>query len=713
MPQIVHKNVGFADNHVAHSIEAASLVALQALSVTSADVGRIARVTDSTKAFYILANHSPVVWDPMSIEGPAGPQGDTGPTGPAGSGSMDPATTTTAGSMSAADKVKLDDLIYGESTQRAVHKVSKNRILVNQGGLLTCNGVPIREIGVCAPTLMTEYQEAGTLKFLTEFPLIAQAGFNFVRLRACALFPNGWTAGYFANPTEFYKRTATVLDAASEHGLGLILTLFPRAATMTDITGQSVNTGFATPSSPTNTLISSILTEFCTRFKDHPAVAAWEIGNEYSLFAANSALPSVRTDEGTPSSYTAPQDVMTLETMRNFYASVRDQIHAIDTSGRIIMTGNGGPAGQIEKSLANYLTLLPLDNPVDTWSYHKYARNDFGSRAYSDLRDSLITINKAAKLAGKPLILGEFGQERNETYGGYGGISVLRTACEAVYKSGTQLALAWEWGRTDSTTTQWDFMFHPDNTINGTDKVCTMLTQFNDLMKHEGYVDPAQLTTTTPSALTGQGAYGTGTTVTVPNHTSINSGFGFCVSLRVRKTRDDLSNRKAIFKYGGNAGWFVGYGAAPTATIYAQVQWSDGSTTSTNNQTNPQYVGDEWVHYVFQLNQTAGQDTSGLTVYQNGVWIKTLPTTKLYNPSTANLTFFAEAAGANAAHVGLRDVRLHSRALTDNEARNLYLYGTSPQNTIIGNWSFDGNLLDSSSNANHGTATTGVVTYNT
>lgn len=683
MPQINHRNISAEHNHVIHSSEVASLAALNAMSVSAIDVGRVAKVAD-TQLFYILKNHSPATW----VEIAAG------------------------GTMSPADKTKLDDLIVGTSTQRSKNYLSKNRILVNNGGVIECEGVPIREMGICAPTLLTEYQEAGTQKFLTEFPLIAQTGVRFVRLRATALFPNGWQSGYFANKELFYSRTLQVLDAAKEHGLGVVLSLFWRAATLSDLTNEDVEAGFATPGSATRTLAATVVDEFTTKFASHPAVAAWEIGNEYSLFAANGATPSVRVEEGTPASYTAPADVMTLSTMRNFYTFFETEIKKKDTTNRIIMTGNGGPAGQIEKSLANYLTLLPLDNPVDTWTMHKYARNDFGNRAYADLYDTLTTIRKAALLAGKPLILGEFGQERNETYGGFGGLPVFRTACQAIYQSGVQLAFAWEWSRTDSTTTVWDFAFHPDNITNGTYKFFDVLKYYNERMRDEGYVSPTGLVTSAPITRTGQAAFGTGTTVQIPASTILNSGFGFCISFWVKKTRDDLSNRKIMHKYGTNTGWFVGYGASPNSSIYAQVQWSDGTTLSTNNQTTPQYVADGWVHYVFQLDQNTSSPTAGFTVYQNGVWIKSLATTKTFNHSPSNLLFFAEAGGASASHVGLKEVRMHSRALTDVEARNLYLYGVSPQSITIGEWDFNGSLTDSTVNANHGTATTGTVTYN-
>jgi hypothetical protein len=61
----------------------------------------------------------------------------------------------------------------------------------------------------------------------------------------------------------------------------------------------------------------------------------------------------------------------------------------------------------------------------------------------------------------------------------------------------------------------------------------------------------------------------------------LNQDKGFAVSLRVKMTRTDLSNRKIMFKYGSSAGWFIGYGAAypnnAGNVVYAQVAWSGGA----------------------------------------------------------------------------------------------------------------------------------------
>lgn len=609
------------------------------------------------------------------------------------------------------------DLVYGNSIARSVQQITTDRILVNDAGVLKCNQIPVREMGVCTFNLLFSYLRDGYGDFLTEIPKIAQEGIRFIRVNSCGLFAPEWTQTYVNNKELFLKRTKQFLDVAKDYNIGVVMNLFWRYATIPDLMNERVNAALATDGSLTRNFCATYIQDLVNAFKDHPAVSAWEVGNEYSLFASNGALPHVNVPRGTPASYSSPADVMTLETMRSFYTFVQTEIKKYDTTNRIIMTGNGGPGGVIEKSLENYISLLTLDNPVDNWSIHKYARNNFGSRAYADFRNTLISIRNAAFAAGKPFILGEFGQERNEVYGGYGGLPIFKTGADAVYRSGIQLAFAWEWLREDRTTVANDFAFHPENTINGTDKVFAVFKQYNDMMKSEGYIPPNTVAAIAPMARTGQVAYGTGTTVTVADDASLNQSTGFCVSLRVKKSRDDLSNRKIMFKYGANTGWFIGYGASQANnagnTVYAQVQWSDGSSTSTNGQTLPQNVDDGIVHYIFQLNETNAEATGGLTVYQDGIWVNTIavPAGKTFNPSTGtNLTIFSEPNATSAAHVGLQEIKLFNRALTDVEARNVYLYNIVPNGTLVSEWELNGNLNDGVG-TNHGTLTSGTVTY--
>ena len=598
----------------------------------------------------------------------------------------------------------------------ADYALSSDRVLKANGSTLECGGVAVREMGVCAYALLTDYLAGTNQNFLTEFPLIAQNGYRFVRVAGGPLWAAGWAATYGTDKAAYFAKIKKFLDCAAEYKLGIVMSIFWRHATQPDRFGERINAALA-GSSATRTACATIIQEYAAAFKDHPAFAAWEVGNEYSLFAANGSLPAVSVPNGTPASYSGPGDVVTLDTMRSFYTFFAQTVRQYDTTGRIIMTGNGGPGGVIEKGIETYRALVPLDNPdpVNTLLIHKYSRNEFGNRAYADLYDTLVEMRKLGAAAGKPFILGEFGMERNETYGGYGGDAVFQTGCEAVYRSGIQLAFAWNWAQNSSTAQASNFDFHPYNTTNGTNTKAEILRRFNDRMRLEGASVSAVVGTTTPVRPTGKfidvPAAGSPVLLTVADVSIQKPATTFAVAFRVRLNRGDLTNRRIARKYAANSGWLINFDdSAPNRTVYMQICKSDGSTQNLKAQTQQKAVG-EWAHYIFQLNSAAGQATSGLTAFENGRWSKTLDFTGTWNPAADPLLFFADVGLATAGYVGLKDFMLLNRALTDVEARNLYLYGEAPNGTVVAEYKFDGNLNDSSGNGNHATLTSGSPVY--
>lgn len=601
---------------------------------------------------------------------------------------------------------------------------SGSHVLVNRAGVLTCNGSAIREMGVCAYELLTNYQQGvNPNSFLTELPLIAQAGFRFVRVLGAPIYPNGWNATYGTDKAAFWAKTRAFLDCAAANRIGIIMSVFWRFATQADIVGETISTGYATAGSLTRTRCRLIATEFAQQFASHPALAAWEVGNEYSLFAANGSLPVASAGNGTPASYNNPADLLSLAAMRAFYTEFAQTIRAVDTTGRLILTGNGGSGGVIEKNIDNYKAIVALDNPdpVDSISIHKYSRNEFGSRAYADLTDTLLSMREVAAATGKPFVLGEFGMEEVETYGGYGGATTFQTGCDAVYRSGTQLALVWNW-KQNNTTGANNFDIHPLNTTTGMNARIPILQAYHQRMRAEGHV-AAVAAPAAPFVRGGQNivqpaAATTALLLTAADNAALKPAGNFTVSLWVKPTRGDLTNRRIVRKYGSNAGWYVGIDASsPLRTVFMQVQYSDGTTQNLGGQALGINV-DEWRHYTFVFNSAAGQATSGLTLFENGRWIKTLalPGGKTWNASTDSLLFFADAGPASPFYGAVRDVRLMNRALTDVECRDLYLYDVEPAGvytTTGGKWPFNGALTDASGNGNTPALTSGAVVYET
>lgn len=89
MTELLHKNVPPAENHGIVSWVVADTDALLALSVTEADLNKVAKVsTGETTTYYILASHSPAQWVLLNTTSPVFHYeliylGVLGPTGPA------------------------------------------------------------------------------------------------------------------------------------------------------------------------------------------------------------------------------------------------------------------------------------------------------------------------------------------------------------------------------------------------------------------------------------------------------------------------------------------------------------------------------------------------------------------------------------------------------------------------------------------------------
>ncbi len=599
-----------------------------------------------------------------------------------------------------------------------VGHLMQNQMLTQRGGVIYCNGAPIREIGVCAYQLLIDYLSGTNQNFLTQLPLIAQIGFRFVRVMGGPIYPNGWNSTYGTDKAGYFAKIKQFLDVAAANRLGIVLSIFWRHATQADIVSETISTGYGSSSSLTRARCRTIATEYAQQFGAHPALAAWEIGNEYSLFASNSSLPIASPGNGTPASYSSPNDLLSQDNMRAFYVEFAQTIQSVDTTGRLILTGNGGPGGVIEKNLSNYQSIILLDNPspINTICYHRYSRNEFGARDYGLLFDELSSIKSQAIAAGKPLILGEFGMEEQETYGGYGGNATFQTACDAIYRSGVQLSFAWNWNL-NNTSGSSNFDFHPSNTTTGMNARVNTLKEFNDRMRSEGAATGLVQTPAYPVVRGGRNIYVPPAALAVLLSAADNAALkptAFSVSLWVKLTRGDLTNRRIVRKYGGNAGWYVGIDASsPNRTVFMQVQYTDGTTQNLAGQAQGINV-DEWRHYTFVFNATAGQATSGLTIYENGTWVKTLAVSKTWAASTDTLYVLGDSGPSNVSYCGIRDLRLMNRPLTDKEVRDLYLYDVEPSGvytTTGGKWPFNGAITDTSGNGNNLSVSSGTVVY--
>ena len=112
--------------------------------------------------------------------------------------------------------------------------LASDRVLTANGSTLECGGIAVREMGVCAYQLLTDYLAGTNQNFLTELPLIAQNGFRFVRVVGGPLWANGWAATYGTDKAAYFAKIKKFLDCAAEYKLGIVMSIFWRHATQPD-----------------------------------------------------------------------------------------------------------------------------------------------------------------------------------------------------------------------------------------------------------------------------------------------------------------------------------------------------------------------------------------------------------------------------------------------------------------------------------------------
>lgn len=190
---------------------------------------------------------------------------------------------------------------------------------------------------------------------------------------------------------------------------------FPAAA---DISGEHMDQ-FGNPDSKTIDFIKKYTEEIVTRYKDSPAIWAWEVGNEHNLELIK-RLPPVWTNLGTASCRTERDDFLPehmLTEFEEFAKSVRKH-----DKHRIIITGNAVPEpysyhNSFEKKWGKdtpeeFVKVFLAHNPeiYDTLSIHIYPRENNKYPGGATNITGLVKIAQEIALKNqKPLFLGEFG----------------------------------------------------------------------------------------------------------------------------------------------------------------------------------------------------------------------------------------------------------------------------------------------------------------
>ncbi len=253
-----------------------------------------------------------------------------------------------------------------------------------------------------------------------------------IRVKAFPYFPSWWTAGVLAGKTvaaatasdreAHYLKIDAFLAKCRARGIGVILNLFFRHATASDLCGQSVRAGWLVPGSATRNFVQAVTQEVATRYLNEEAVFGYEWSNEVNhrndaSDSTRGSWPVQNSSYGTLASYSAAADMFNGGDLASVVAWWYGVIQAIDPD-RIVMTGNGpnsysmpGGAAGISNPLRPWHAEQVRDNPTNCGSIHWYGNVGYGSIGFKGLDPILTGVRHWQKQQGRAFVLGEFGNQ--------------------------------------------------------------------------------------------------------------------------------------------------------------------------------------------------------------------------------------------------------------------------------------------------------------
>ncbi|MDD5037575.1 MAG: cellulase family glycosylhydrolase [Methylococcaceae bacterium] len=295
-------------------------------------------------------------------------------------------------------------------------------LTLGPGGTVLKEGQPYRGVGLNYLDCFTRTLRKNTDTSYEEgFRVLAEHHIPFVR---CAFTPLSVKEMqlYQENREAYFKLMDWVVQCAERSGVGLIPSIFFAAKTMVPRLVKEHADQWGNPGSQTMAFMRQYTHEVVSRYRNSPAIWAWEFCNEYNSYAdlpyAATYLPKVKDSGATEPKFPTPRDYPTHDIMivafREFARAVRR-----DDPNRLIESGADFPrksAWHFYKehnstidTPAQFEVMLSLNaiDPMDLISVHCY--NDTPTKLQrKDNWERLDAAVAAARNLGKPLFVGEF-----------------------------------------------------------------------------------------------------------------------------------------------------------------------------------------------------------------------------------------------------------------------------------------------------------------
>lgn len=324
--------------------------------------------------------------------------------------------------------------------------------LAVKDGRLFRDGQPYRGIGCNYFDLFTRVLSNPTnttsLKGLEQ---LSKAGIPFVRFSG-PFSPADWRL-YRDNKDEYFRRFDLVVRSAEKYGIGLIPSLFWTLA-LCETVGETRDQ-WGNPKSKTLALMRQYTGEVVNRYRNSPAIWAWEFGNEVNLLADLPNAARFRPKNGTGTERDDVTAAQLTVMLSEFAKAVREH-----DKTRPIFSGNSHPRAyawhnSAERSWkpdtpeqAREIILRDNPAPLNTIGIHFYGihntETELGKWAPTRLH-YLKWLRDVADKAKRPVFIGEFGLADGN--GGTTARPVFEAQLAEFEQAGVDLAAFWVYDR--------------------------------------------------------------------------------------------------------------------------------------------------------------------------------------------------------------------------------------------------------------------------